>query len=146
MRKKVVVTSNDPTEPRAELEVSATLEIALETDPPFVDFGALDPGAAAVQSIKLTGHDAPTTKVTSVRIDPMGPRRPDVDPIVLAEVGEGSPASVELSVRPDAPEGRFYALVTIETDHPTVRVLKMRALGQIGEVMTIRRPSAAPQN
>jgi hypothetical protein len=116
------VWSNDPTQPQAILTVKADLEVVLDLEPRFVNFGNTPRGLADTRTVKLVGRDASKTKLTSAKFQTLraGPgRRPTAEPIVVASLGEGAQAgTIDLSLVPDAPLGLFQGKLTLETDHP----------------------------
>lgn len=113
--------------------------MALDVDPAQIQFGTVPSGRGAVRSVALTGPDAGHTKLLSATIDRASPaREPEATPLLEAHAVEGPPGSVEVSLAPDAPSGRFYALITLHTDHPLVPSLQLRVLGEVGSAVRLR--------
>jgi hypothetical protein len=124
------------------LTVKAELETVLDFEPRQVNFGTVSRGQGATRTVKLVGPDAPKTKLLSATVQPARSgqvRATRPEPVVLARLGQGAQAgTVELSLAPDIPSGRFYGQLMVRTDHPKVPVIHLRVLGTVQGAVALR--------
>lgn len=130
--------------------MTADLEVVLDFEPRFVNFGNVPRSKAGTRTVKLVGRDAPKTKLLSAKFETLraGPgRAPSKEPVILASVGEGDRAgNVELSLAPGAPLGLFHGKLTLETDHPDVPQMMLMVRGYATGAVTIKPPQLSFTN
>ena len=130
--------------------MKAELEVVLEFEPRFVNFGNMPRSQAGTQTVKLVGRDAPKTKLVSAKFETLraGPgRAPTTEPIVLARLAEGDRAgTVELSLAPDVPLGLFHGRLMLETDHPDLPQMMVMVRGYALGAVTLKPPQLTFRN
>jgi hypothetical protein len=124
--------------------VKAALEVVLDFEPRFVNFGNVPRSQAGTRTIKLVGRDAHKTKLMSSKFETLRAgrgRRPTAEPVVLARIAEGDQTgTVELSLAPDVPLGLFHGKLTLETDHPDVPQVALMVRGYALGAVTFKPP------
>jgi hypothetical protein len=124
------------------LTVKADLEVLLDVDPRYVNFGVVARRSGATRSVDLIGPDGATTKplgVTYKGLRTTPDRGSSKDSVVQARLaGEEEPGAVVLSLAPDAPLGLFDGIAVIETDHPKLQQLSVRVRGTVTGDVTYR--------
>jgi hypothetical protein len=130
--------------------VKADLEVVLDLEPRYVNFGNVPRSEAGTRTVKLVGRDAPKTKLLSAKFETLrtGPRRtPATEPVIAASLPEGDrDGTIELSLVPDAPLGMFHGRLTIETDHPDVPQLMLMVRGYATGALTLTPPQLSFTN
>jgi hypothetical protein len=124
------------------LTLKAELEIVLDLEPRYVNFGVVTRRAGATRFVDLVGPGAAETKPLSVMFKPLRIAQRAAtaeESIVLVRLAEDSEAgAVELTLAPDAPSGVFDGLVVVQTDHPKVPELTARVRGTVMGDVTYR--------
>ncbi|NNJ25583.1 DUF1573 domain-containing protein [Alienimonas chondri] len=141
---RAFIHTNDPTDPRLELEVSGSVEELLRAFPgTMVDFGSVDGKEPETKSFKVmsrlkedivvTGTDSTSeyVKVTTApadlsqpinRVEPMNEEIPEEErppaPPSAAEAGYTSGIEVSVELLPGMKVGRFKETVTVQFDEP----------------------------
>ncbi|MBI4516385.1 MAG: DUF1573 domain-containing protein [Deltaproteobacteria bacterium] len=114
----VTVYSNDPAQPFATLTLRGTVAAEIAADPPALYLGALRRAERGQNQVRIVSR-------RPLRLS----LRPDAGPVLEASLVDSPAAPAEktlaLSVKADAPLGRFSTAVVIATDsprHPTLNV------------------------
>jgi hypothetical protein len=122
--------------------VKAELEILLDLEPRFVNYGAVFRGRDTTRTVKLVGPDASRTKLLSAEFKPLRARRPagaTQEPAVVARVaGDAEAPTVEVSIPPDAPAGQFDGNIVVKTDHARLPELLVRVRGSAYGAVTFQ--------
>lgn len=126
----VTVTSNDAKNPQLKLDINSNVIPQIQMDPPLANFGTVDRGQAAVQTIMVSSRN-PDLKVTAVSSN---------TPSVIATLGEAKPGTldgsavmqypIELKVAQNVAAGQLQSLISITTTD-TKRVLTVSAMGEV---------------
>jgi hypothetical protein len=136
------VHSNDPSQAQVALTVKAELEVLLDLEPRFVNYGAVFRGRDTTRTIELVGPDASGTKLLSAEFRPLRARRPaDATPeaaVVARVAGDAEAPTVEISIAPDAPTGQFDGNVVVKTDHARLPELVVRVRGSAYGAVTFQ--------
>lgn len=129
LEQSVVVTSNDPKQPRLTLKVVGRVEVVAGFTPSTLNLGRLLKGSRRTEVVKVESKDPGVVRLTGVKTN---------DSRVEARIVEdqaGGPA-VEVVVAAGDQEGPLTAMVTATTnlDDPKEIVLRMSGLvtGDIG--------------
>ena len=131
--KTITVTSNDPRNPTAKLKVTAFIEVEFGFVPSSLGFGKVDLSQAVSKSAKILIKDPSHTKLAQLKTS---------SDFVLARVNDqddedasGGSISVEITLSPGLPLGRFTEFVTATSTDASLPEAKLRIGGNVlGEV------------
>jgi hypothetical protein len=114
-RKVVILETNDPAEPRVDLQLLSYVARDIENSKRVLAFGPVRRGTTPALSTTLTAEPGVPFTVHQ----PVGGE--DLVEWTVARDPESGPGSwkVEARLRPDAPFGRFNVRAEIPVDHPT---------------------------
>jgi hypothetical protein len=120
------VYSNDPAQPVTTLVLAAAVRADVAADPPRLYIGHVSRGQTAPTTVRIVGGGP------IVSVEAAGTR-------IAAALGGGRDArarQVQITVKPDAPIGRFEEVVTLRTGSPRRPVLQVPVVGVVeGDVM-----------
>lgn len=110
--KQVVISSNDPRQPKLMLKLVGTVTADIDCQPQRVDFIDIKERDAVERTISVAIREGVIARVTGVSVSS------DVIKASLSASGSGSDVRVVVSTVPPIPPGVTRATVTITTDHP----------------------------
>jgi hypothetical protein len=103
----ITVYSNDPARPVTTLTLVADVDAVVAADPPALYVGHVRRGESAPNPVRLLGAVG--------TVGPVEGTGPVLDATVNGVVSERSPATLRVSVKPQAPLGRFKESVLVHT-------------------------------
>jgi hypothetical protein len=132
--KTITVSSNDPNNPSARLQVKAFIELEFDFESYSVSMGTIPQDGTGSKTVYLLVKDTIKNKVTNLESN---------SEFVHAKVLEGAEQGdkyfkvpVEISVTPGLPPGNFRAVVTANPANNPERQSRLTVIGDImGDVM-----------
>jgi hypothetical protein len=106
------ISSNDPNQPEARLRITGTVKADFVLDPQCISFGSVSALTAPLKTVRLI--DLGDGSLDLQRVEALGPYLVTN----VTRIAEGSQRGflIELTLNPDAPEGRFTVPLTLHTN------------------------------
>jgi len=117
----ITVYSNDPAQPVTNLSLAGEVDAAVAADPPALYVGHVQRGQTPRNQVRLLVADA--ALVTRAESDGK------VLDASLRTTGAGT--SLSVTIKPDAPAGRFKDMVTVRTKSPRQPVVTIPVVGVV---------------
>jgi len=137
--KHVYVDTNDPVQPRVNLELTVEVKVELEVVPHGIYIGKLGVGEAIKRSIDLYSPEVPSFSILEIAASHPALR---VDkPVKLA--GQEGRYRLNVQFGPVGEAGRVNAKVTVRTDLPHTKEVVVRVYGKVVERGRLSEPAEA---
>lgn len=138
-RQKVTITSNDPDEPRAQVEITADVKQLVAVSPPNVSLGKVFRGEDNSAAITVTGMKE-DFRIVEARVVGVGGEHWDVkigafEPIETSD-GVYQRGNVTVSVKDDAPLGPLRGTLIMRTNDERKGSLSMTVAGRLAGDVT----------
>ncbi len=137
--KHVYVDSNDPVQPRVNLELTVHVKVELEVVPHGIYIGRLGVGEATKRSIDLYSPEVPSFSI--LEIITSSPLLRVGKPVKLA--GRQGRYRLNLQFGPVEETGRFNEKVTVRTDLPHTSEVVVRVYGKVVAPEQLSEPTEA---
>ncbi|MBN1458407.1 MAG: DUF1573 domain-containing protein [Armatimonadetes bacterium] len=127
--KHIYIDTNDAVEPRATLNITATIRVEVEVSPSGVYVGSLEVGEKAERSIEIIPVSARSFRVleTSSNHAAVKVRK------IVPPVKEGEPYKLMIELGPISEPGRVNAKVLVRTDLAHTPEISIPVYAKIGE-------------
>jgi len=137
--KAITINSNDPENPQYRVNLSGTIQQALQVSPDRLIFGQIGPGQEAELFIELIGTSTESFTVQKIETT-------DARLIATAEViEEGKRHRISAKLKSSDQSGPINAVVRITTDHPARPVIDVPvAANVVGELIFAPSEIALP--
>ena len=131
--KTITVTTNDPAQQTIKLNLIAEVQVKFALEPFILNFGRLKKGEAQVRYISVTGEEKDKTKILSATA-----RGKEIKVEASADGYDNSKDKrIKVSVLPDVKVGQFRDVITITTDHATIKNMTISVFGEVAGDITV---------
>jgi len=131
--KTVTVTTNDPAQQTIKLNLIAEVQVMFALEPYIVNFGRFKKGEAPVRYITATGEEKDKTKILSATA-----RGKEIKVETSADGYDNSKDKrIKISVLPDVKVGQFRDVITVTTDHKTLKNMNISVFGEVAGDITV---------
>jgi hypothetical protein len=125
----ITVYSNDPAQPVTTLTLVADVDAAATADPPALYVGHVRRGAPASNTVRLLSAEGSG-------FGPVETPGAVLDASISGAASERTPATLRLTVKPQAPLGRFDESVLVHTGNPRQPLLTIPVVGVVDAEVT----------
>ena len=127
------MTTNDPSQQTIKLNLIADVQVMFALEPYIVNFGRFKKGESPVRYITVTGDDKDKTKIVSAT-----PRGKEIKVETSADGYDNSKDKpIKISVLPDVKVGQFRDVITVTTDHKTLKNMNISVFGEVAGDITV---------
>jgi len=131
--KTITVTTNDPAQQTIKLNLIAEVQVKFALEPFILNFGRFKKGEAQVRYISATGEEKDKTKILSATA-----RGKEIKVETSANGYDNSKDKrIKVSVLPDVKVGQFRDVITITTDHATIKNMTISVFGEVAGDITV---------
>ena len=136
-RKSIYISSNDPTSPEYQLEVTGSIQREIEMYPAQLFFNQSMHGAAATRAVRVVFNTEMPCRITGVATGTTDALEVQVAPVI-----EGKEYRIDVSISSNAPVVSGYSRweVFLETDHPTRSRLSVPVLSYVRKDINVIPP------
>src|SRR5512139_563398 len=120
----LTVYSNDPATPAVTLKLTGSVHADVAVDPPQLYVGHLGRAQAAVRDVRLIGS-------TTVQLGALEVMGTSVEAALAPPSGGTSDKRLHISIRKDAPLGRFTDTITVRTSSPRHSLVSIPVTGVV---------------
>jgi hypothetical protein len=131
--KTVTVTTNDPAQQSIKLNLIAEVQVMFALEPFILNFGRFKKGEPQVRYISVTGEEKDKTKILSATA-----RGKDIKVETSADGFDNSKDKrIKVSVLPDVKVGQFRDVISVTTDHKTIKNMTISVFGEVAGDITV---------
>lgn len=127
------MTTNDPSQQTIKLNLIADVQVMFALEPYIINFGRFKKGEAPVRYVTVTGEDKDKTKILSAAV-----RGKEIKVETSAEGYDNSrDKRLKVAVLPEVKVGQFRDVITVTTDHKTVKNMSISVFGEVTGDITV---------
>ena len=133
MTKVVTVTTNDPSQQTIKLNLIADVQVMFAMEPFIINFGRYKKGETQVRYVTVVGEEKDKTKIISATA-----RGKEIKVETSPDGYDNSKDKrIKVSVLPDVKVGQFRDVITVTTDHKTIKNMTISVFGEVAGDITV---------